>query len=165
MSKQVQILLSRPLTVNLGTDENGQPKSLKLPMGLQHVEEEVAKNWFVKAHCQEISNNDIQTSELQKQLEIVNEELSILQTQSDEATKKIGQLEGIVKDRDTEISNLKIQAAKDLQTQASESKDALDQAQKVIKDRDAEITKLKADLAKATSVKEPSKEKDTPKET
>ncbi|MCU4333805.1 STY1053 family phage-associated protein [Acinetobacter pittii] len=122
MSKQVQILLSRPITVNLGTDENGQPKSLKLPVGLQHVEEEVAKNWFVKAHCQEISNNDIQTGELQKQLEIANEELSILQSQSDEATKKIGQLEGTIKERDTEIANLKIQLDKALQMQAAEVK-------------------------------------------
>lgn len=122
MSKQVQILLSRPITVNLGNDENGQPKSLKLPAGLQHVDEEVAKNWFVKAHCQEISNNDIQTSELQKQLEIANEELSILQTQSDEAAKKIGQLEGSIKERDTEIANLKIQLDKALQTQAAEVK-------------------------------------------
>ncbi|WP_202745207.1 STY1053 family phage-associated protein [Acinetobacter pittii] len=165
MSKQVQILLSRPITVNLGTDENGQPKSLKLPVGLQHVDEEVAKNWFVKAHCQEISSNDIQTGELQKQLETVNEELSILQTQSDAATKKIGQLEGIVKDRDAEIANLKIQSVKDLQAQAEESKTNLEQAQKVIKDRDAEIAKLKADLAKATSAKESAKAKEPPKET
>lgn len=136
MSKQVQILLSRPITVNLGTDENGQPKSLKLPVGLQHVDEEVAKNWFVKAHCQEISNNDIQTSELQKQLEIANEEISILQTQSDAATKTIGQLEGTVKERDTEIANLKIQLDKALQTQAAEVK-----------------------------VKEPAKAKEPPKET
>ncbi|MDO7243120.1 hypothetical protein Q5M44_01050 [Acinetobacter pittii] len=122
MSKQVQILLSRPLTVNLGTDDHGQPISVKLSPGLQHVEPEIADNWFVKAHCQEISSNDIQTGELQKQLEIVNEELSILQTQSDEATKKIGQLEGIVKERDTEIANLKIQLDKALQTQATEVK-------------------------------------------
>ncbi|WP_391485635.1 STY1053 family phage-associated protein [Acinetobacter pittii] len=122
MSKQVQILLSRPLTVNLGTDDHGQPISVKLSPGLQHVEPEIADNWFVKAHCQEISSNDIQTGELQKQLEIVNEELSILQTQSDEATKKIGQLEGIVKERDTEIANLKIQLDKALQTQAAEVK-------------------------------------------
>ncbi|WP_375038603.1 hypothetical protein [Acinetobacter sp. RW6] len=159
MSKQVQILLSRPLTVNLGTDENGQARTHKLAVGLQHVDAEIADNWFVKAHCQEISNNDIQTGELQKQLEIANEELSILQTQSDAATKKIGQLEGTIKDRDTEIANLKIQSAKDLQAQAEESKSALEQAKKVLKDRDAEITKLKADLAKATPAK------DTPKET
>jgi len=161
MSKQVQILLSRPLTVNLGTDGNGQAITHKLAAGLQQVDAEIAENWFVKAHCQEISNNDIQTGELQKQLEIANEELSILQTQSDAATKKIGQLEGTIKERDAEIANLKIQSAKDLQTQAAESKDALDQAQKVIKERDAEISKLKAELAKAT----PAKEKDTPKET
>lgn len=143
MSKQVQILLSRPLSVNLGTDEHGLPRSHKLNAGLQTVDEEIAENWFVKAHCQEISSNDIQTGELQKQLEKANEDLSILQAQSDEATKKIEQLEGIVKERDTEIANLKIQSAKELQ------------------DRDAEIAKLKAELAKAT----PAKEKATPKET
>lgn len=122
MSKQVQILLSRPLSVNLGTDEHGLPRSHKLNAGLQTVDEEIAENWFVKAHCQEISSNDIQTGELQKQLEKANEDLSILQAQSDEATKKIEQLEGIVKERDTEIGNLKIQLDKALQAQASEVK-------------------------------------------
>ncbi|MDC5350422.1 hypothetical protein NRA49_06670 [Acinetobacter baumannii] len=122
MSKKVQILLSRPLSVNLGTDEHGLPRSHKLNAGLQTVNEEIADNWFVKAHCQEISSNDIQTGELQKQLEKANEDLSILQAQSDEATKKIEQLEGIVKERDTEIANLKIQLDKALQAQASEVK-------------------------------------------
>ncbi|MFX5295240.1 hypothetical protein ABTD24_00830 [Acinetobacter baumannii] len=122
MSKQVQILLSRPLSVNLGTDEHGLPRSHKLNAGLQTVDEEIAENWFVKAHCQEISSNDIQTGELQKQLEKANEDLSILQAQSDEATKKIEQLKGIVKERDTEIANLKIQLDKALQAQASEVK-------------------------------------------
>ncbi|WP_343501215.1 hypothetical protein [Acinetobacter baumannii] len=122
MSKQVQILLSRPLSVNLGTDEHGLPRSHKLNAGLQTVDEEIADNWFVKAHCQEISSNDIQTGELQKQLEKANEDLSILQAQSDEATKKIEQLEEIVKERDTEIANLKIQLDKALQAQASEVK-------------------------------------------
>lgn len=122
MSKQVQILLSRPLSVNLGTDEHGLPRSHKLNAGLQTVDEEIADNWFVKAHCQEISSNDIQTGELQKQLEKANEDLSILQAQSDEATKKIEQLEGIVKERDTEIANLKIQLDKALQAQVSELK-------------------------------------------
>jgi len=122
MSKQVQILLSRPLTVNLGTDEHGQPKSVKLPAGLQQVESEIAENWFVKAHCQEISSNDLQTSELQKQLDDANEALQALQTQSDEATKKIGQLEGDLKERDTEIANLKIQLDKALQTQSPDMK-------------------------------------------
>lgn len=122
MSKQVQIFLSRPLSVNLGTDEHGLPRSHKLNAGLQTVDEEIADNWFVKAHCQEISSNDIQTGELQKQLEKANEDLSILQAQSDEATKKIEQLEGIVKERDTEIANLKIQLDKALQAQASEVK-------------------------------------------
>lgn len=122
MSKQVQILLSRPLSVNLGTDEHGLPRSHKLNAGLQTVDEEIADNWFVKAHCQEISSNDIQTGELQKQLEKAKEDLSILQAQSDEATKKIEQLEGIVKERDTEIANLKIQLDKALQAQASEVK-------------------------------------------
>ncbi|HGH3561172.1 TPA: hypothetical protein ACJK7B_002411 [Acinetobacter baumannii] len=121
MSKQVQILLSRPLTVNLGTDEHRQPISVKLSPGLQHVEPEIADNWFVKAHCQEISSNDIQTGELQKQLDEANEALKALQTQSDEATKKIGQLEGDLKERDKEIANLKIQLDKAHQTPAPDT--------------------------------------------
>ncbi len=93
----------------------------QLSPGLQYVEPEIADNWFVKAHCQEISSNDIQTGELQKQLDEANEALQALQTQSDEATKKIGQLEGDLKERDTEIANLKIQLDKALQTPAPET--------------------------------------------
>ncbi|MDC4276278.1 hypothetical protein NQ637_17770 [Acinetobacter baumannii] len=161
MSKQVQILLSRPLTVNLGTDGNGQAITHKLVAGLQHVDAEIADNWFVKAHCQEISNNDIQTGELQKQLEIANEELSILQTQSDEATKKIGQLEGTIKERDTEIANLKVQLTKTQQEQSDAAKTEIGILKDQLKARDTEIAKLKADAAKAA----PAKEKDVPKET
>lgn len=161
MSKQVQILLSRPLTVNLGVDEHGQPKSKKLPSGLQHVDAEIADNWFVKAHCQEISNNDIQTGELHKQLEIANEELTILQAQSDEATKKIGQLEGTIKERDNEIANLKVQLTKTQQEQSDAAKTEIGILKDQLKARDTEIAKLKADAAKAA----PAKEKDVPKET
>jgi len=161
MSKQVQILLSRSLTVNLGTDEHGQPKSEKLSAGLQLVDSEIAENWFVKAHCQEISNNDIQTGELQKQLEIANEELSILQSQSNEDTKKIGQLEGAINERDTEIANLKIQLTKTQQEQSDAAKTEIGILKDQLKARDTEIAKLKADAAKAA----PAKEKDVLKET
>ncbi|MDR8319982.1 hypothetical protein FPK67_19275, partial [Acinetobacter baumannii] len=54
MSKLVQILLSKPLTVNLGRDEQGEAKTIVLQAGIQEVEEDVAKHWFVKAHSQEI---------------------------------------------------------------------------------------------------------------
>ncbi len=87
---------------------------------MQYVEPEIADNWFVKAHCQEISSNDIQTGELQKQLDEANEALQALQTQSDEATKKSDNLKDL-KERDTEIANLKIQLDKALQTPAPET--------------------------------------------
>ncbi|PKF31934.1 STY1053 family phage-associated protein [Acinetobacter proteolyticus] len=119
MSKQVQILLSRPLTVNLGTDEHGRAITVKLQAGLQSVEQEVAENWFVKAHCQELTQEDVENGELQKQVEQLQGDLKILQEQSDEATKTIEKLKGDVQEKDKEISDLKIQLAK---AQAPESK-------------------------------------------
>ena len=85
MSKMVKILLSRPLNVNLGRDENGQVQSVQLQAGFQEVEQEVAENWFVKAHCQEITTEDLQNAELQAQLEKANADLAALQTQSEAA--------------------------------------------------------------------------------
>ncbi|MCU4406497.1 STY1053 family phage-associated protein [Acinetobacter junii] len=118
MTKMVQILLSRPLNVNLGKDENGQPKTVRLVAGFQEVEQSVADNWFVKAHCQEIGSQDAQNGELQAQLDKANADLQILQTQSDAATAQITQLQDDLKDRDLEIKNLKIQLDKAEQTQS-----------------------------------------------
>lgn len=124
MEKKVQILLSRPLNVNLGKDENGQPKSIKLVAGLQEVDREVADNWFVKSHCQEISSQDAQNGELQALLDKANEDLKILQTQSDAATAQITQLQNDLKDRDQEIKNLKVRLDKAEQTQSDVVKSA-----------------------------------------
>ncbi|NNP67549.1 hypothetical protein [Acinetobacter sp. Ac_5812] len=118
MSKQVQILLSRPLTVNLGTDEHGRAITVKLQAGLQSVEQEVAENWFVKAHCQELTQEDVENGELQKQVEQLQGDLKILQEQSDEATKTIEKLKGDVQEKDKEISDLKILLTKAEQTPA-----------------------------------------------
>jgi len=122
--KKVQILLSRPLNVNFGKDENGQPKSVKLVAGLQEVDQEVAENWFVKSHCQEISSQDAQTGELQALLDKANEDLKILQAQSDAATTQITQLQSDLKDRDLEVKNLKIQLDKAEQAQSDAVKTA-----------------------------------------
>ncbi len=165
MSKLVQILLSKPLTVNLGRDEQGEAKTIVLQAGIQEVEEDVANHWFVKAHSQEIPAHSAYTNELEQVLEQKDQEIAAMQIQIDEAAKQILKHDEEMKAKDKELSDLKIQSAKDLQTQAGEAKDALDQAQKVIKERDAEIAKLKADLAKATPAKESAKEKDAPKET
>lgn len=161
MSELVQILLSKQLTVNLGRDDQGEAKTVVLQAGLQEVEKEIAEHWFVAAHSQEVPAHSAYAGELEEIIKQKDIELASMQIQIDEAAKQHLKHGEDIKAKDKEISDLKIQSAKDLQTQASESKDALDQAQKVIKERDAEITKLKADLAKAT----PTKEKDTPKET
>ncbi|WP_284118245.1 STY1053 family phage-associated protein [Acinetobacter seifertii] len=165
MSKLVKILLGKQLTVNLGRDKQGEAKTVVLQEGLQEVEEDIAKHWFVAAHAQEIPENSAYSSELENLIQHKDEEIAAMQIQIDEAGKQILKHDEEMKAKDKELGDLKIQSAKDLQTQAAESKDALDQAQKMIKERDAEITKLKADLAKVTPAKEPAKEKDAPKET
>ncbi|MGM1003047.1 hypothetical protein GPS59_12775 [Acinetobacter haemolyticus] len=121
MTKQVQILLSRPLTVNLGTDDHGRAITVKLQAGLQSVEQNVADNWFVKAHCQELTKQDVQTSELQKQVEQLQGDLKVLQEQSDKATETIEKLNAEAKVKDKEISDLKILLAKAEQAPATET--------------------------------------------
>ena len=124
MSKTVKILLTRPLNVNLGRDENGQVKSVQLHAGFQEVEQEVAENWFVKAHCQEITTDDVQNAELQMQLDKANEDLVVLQAQSDAATAKIIELENTVKERDQKIKDLEILVTKAEQAQSDAAKSA-----------------------------------------
>lgn len=119
MTKQVQILLSRPLTVNLGTDEHGRAITEKLNPGLQHVDQKVADNWFVKAHCQELTQEDVQAGELQKQVVQLQGELQLLQEQSSKATETINKLTEEAKTKDKEISDLKILLAKAEQTPAA----------------------------------------------
>lgn len=124
MSKMVKILLSRPLTVNLGRDENGQVKSVQLQAGFQEVKQEIAENWFVKAHCQEITSDDEQNAELLIQLDKAKADLIAHQTQSDAATAKITELENTVKERDQTIKDLEIRAIKAEQTQSDAAKSA-----------------------------------------
>ncbi|MBR7679974.1 STY1053 family phage-associated protein [Acinetobacter nosocomialis] len=164
MSKLVKILLGKQLTVNLGRDEQGEAKTVVLQEGLQEVEEDIAKHWFVAAHAQEIPESSAYSSELEKVIEQKDQEIAAMQIQIDEAGKQILKHDEEMKAKDKEISDLKIQSTKELQTLTNESNAALEDAQKAIKDRDAEIAKLKADLAKATPAKETAKEKDAPRE-
>lgn len=166
MTKQVQILLSRPLTVNLGTNEHGQAITVKLNPGLQLVDQEVADNWFVKAHCQELTQEDVHAGELQKQVEQLQGELQVLQEQSDKATETIATLNGNQQAKDKEISDLKIQLAKAQQEQSQKDAETIQNLNKEIGVRDTEIDGLKAKLAKAekTIADAKAKDKEQPKE-
>ncbi|MCH7380381.1 STY1053 family phage-associated protein [Acinetobacter higginsii] len=166
MSKQVQILLSRPLTVNLGTDEHGRAITVKLQAGLQSVEQDVAENWFVKAHCQELTQEDVHAGELQKQVEQLQGDLQALQEQSDEAAKTIEKLKGDVQDKDKEISDLNIQLNKAQQEQSLKDAETIQNLTNEIGLRDTEISGLKTKLAKAekTIADAKVKNKEQPKE-
>ena len=124
MSKMVQILLPKQLTVNLGRNDQGQAKTVVLQAGLQEVEQEVAEHWFVKAHAQEITSSDTQSHELQQALDKANGDLQVLQAQADAATTQITQLQSDLKDRDLEVKNLKIQLDKAEQAQSDAVKTA-----------------------------------------
>lgn len=124
MSKMVQILLPKQLTVNLGRNDQGQAKTIVLQAGLQEVEQEVAEHWFVKAHAQEITSSDTQSHELQQALDKANGDLQVLQAQADAATAQITQLQSDLKDRDLEVKNLKIQLDKAEQAQSDAVKTA-----------------------------------------
>lgn len=110
MSK-VQILLSKPLVVNMGKDKDGQQVNLNLPQGLQEVDQEVAEHWFVKHHSQEITQSDVANKELQDAFDQLKADHEALQTQSDAATKKIAELEKQAKADAKEIAELKQKVA------------------------------------------------------
>ncbi len=121
MSK-VQILLSKPLVVNMGKDKDGQQINLNLPQGLQEVDQGVAEHWFVKHHSQEITQDVVVNHELQEAYDKLKEEFDALQTQSDAATKKIAELEKQAKADAKTIADLNKQIAD--ASSADNSKDA-----------------------------------------
>ncbi|WOE32171.1 MULTISPECIES: STY1053 family phage-associated protein [unclassified Acinetobacter] len=122
MSKLVQILLSKQLTVNLGRDDQGEAKTVVLEAGLQEVEQAIAEHWFVKAHSQEIAPNDAHSHELQVALDAANAVIESLKVQSEAADKKIAELEKSSDAKDKEIESLKIQLAKSQQSQTTATK-------------------------------------------
>ena len=130
MSKKVQILLSKQLTVNLGKDENGNPQTLKLEAGLQELDAEIAEHWFVKAHSQEIPSNAAYTNELEGLIKEKGDEIAAMQIQLDKATEQITTYAGEVKEKDKEINDLKILLAKAQQVQSSPDDKAKEPAAK-----------------------------------
>jgi hypothetical protein len=122
MSKLVQILLSKQLTVNLGRDDQGEAKTVVLEAGLQEVEQAIAEHWFVKAHSQEITSNDAHSHELQVALDAANVVIESLKVQSQAADKKIAELEKSSDEKDKEIESLKVQFAKSQQSQTTVTK-------------------------------------------
>lgn len=122
MSKLVQILLSKQLTVNLGRDDQGEAKTIVLQPGLQEVEQDIAEHWFVKAHAQAITPSDALSGELQVALDAANAAIESLTTQAEAATAQINQLTDDLKNRDKEVEDLKILLAKAQQTQSEPAK-------------------------------------------
>lgn len=122
MSKSVQILLSKQLTVNLGRDEHGEAKTVVLNAGLQEVEQEIAEHWFVKAHSQEITSSDTHSHGLQVALDAANTELTALKEQSAAADEKIAEMTKQAAADAKTIENLKTQLAKAQQAPAADEK-------------------------------------------
>ncbi|RZG78613.1 hypothetical protein EXE10_17505 [Acinetobacter sp. WCHAc060033] len=112
MSKMIQILLSKQLTVNLGRDDQGEAKTVVLQAGLQEVEQSIAEHWFVKAHSQEITSSDVHSHELQEALDLANASIESLKVQSEAADKKIADLEKLGAEKDKAIESLKVQLNK-----------------------------------------------------
>ncbi|WP_151823859.1 STY1053 family phage-associated protein [Acinetobacter bereziniae] len=127
MTKSVQILLTKELTVNLGKDKDGQQKSVTLPAGLQEVDAEIAEHWFVKAHAQEITASATANKELQEAFDDLKEKYDALQIQSNAASEEIAKLQKELKDRNIKISDLEAQFVKQAQTQSAVSDKSKDQ--------------------------------------
>ena len=122
MSKLVQILLSKQLTVNLGRDDQGEAKTVVLEAGLQEVEQKIAEHWFVKAHAQEITSNDAHSHELQTALDAANAAIESLKIQTTAADAEIEKLTAQAKADVKTIESLKTQLAKAQQTTAADTK-------------------------------------------
>lgn len=128
MTKSVQILLTKELTVNLGKDKDGQQHTITLPAGLQEVSEDIAKHWFVKAHAQEITVSASANQEIQKAFNALKSKYEALQSQSNAATEEISKLQNELKDRDIQISSLEAQLSKSSQMQLDVSDKPKEQA-------------------------------------
>lgn len=122
MSKLVQILLTKQLTVNLGRDDQGEAKTIVLEAGLQEVKQEIAEHWFVKAHSQEITANDVHSAEIQAALDAANTTIESLTAQTTAADLEIKKLTDQVKADAKVIADLKVQLAKAQQTTAADTK-------------------------------------------
>lgn len=118
-----QILLTKQLVVNLGKDEHGQQKTVTLPAGVQEVDAEIADHWFVKAHSQEITPSVAINQELQDNFDQLKADHEALQTQSNDATKKINELEAQAKADAKTIADLQKQIADNAKAEAQAKPD------------------------------------------
>ena len=118
-----QILLTKQLVVNLGKDEHGQQKTVTLPAGVQEVDAEIADHWFVKAHSQEITPSIAINQELQDNFDQLKADHAALQTQSNDATKKINELEAQAKADAKTIADLQKQIADNAKAEAQAKAD------------------------------------------
>lgn len=118
-----QILLTKQLVVNLGKDEHGQQKTVTLPAGVQEVDAEIADHWFVKAHSQEITPSVAINQELQDNFDQLKADHEALQTQSNDATKKINELEAQAKADAKTIADLQKQIADNAKAEAQAKAD------------------------------------------
>lgn len=118
-----QILLTKQLVVNLGKDEHGQQKTVTLPAGVQEVDAEIADHWFVKAHSQEITPSIAVNQELQDNFDQLKADHEALQTQSNDATKKINELEAQAKADAKTIADLQKQIADNAKAEAQAKAD------------------------------------------
>lgn len=68
---KVQILLPKPILVHLSKDDK-----VELPAGIQEIDEELAKHWYVAAHSQPITSHDLEVDSVKKDLEAATTALS-----------------------------------------------------------------------------------------
>lgn len=159
-----QILLTKQLVVNLGNDENGEPKTVTLPAGLQEVDAEIAGHWFVKAHAQEITPSIAVNQELQDNFDQLKADHEALQAQSNAATSKIAELEketqtlkanlDISSTRGTEMAKKLLEAEERSNAQSNQIAESIKQAKADAKTI-ADLQKQIAESAKADEAVKP----------
>lgn len=124
MSKPVQILLTKELTVNLGKDADGQQNTVTLPAGLQEVSADIANHWFVKAHAQEITLSMEANKELQDAFDALSVEHEALKVQCNTATLIIVDLQVKLAADAKTIADLQKQIASGVKTQSEPKPEA-----------------------------------------
>lgn len=109
--------------MNLGKDEHGR-KTVTLPAGVQEVDAEIADHWFVKAHSQEITPSVAINQELQDNFDQLKADHEALQNlQSNDATKRINELEAQAKADAKTIADLQKQIADNAKAEAQAKPD------------------------------------------
>lgn len=149
-----KVFINKPISVNLTADS---ADTVHLKPGLQDVSQELADHWFVKAHCQDLSEltDDTAANEVIAQLET---QLASAQTELETAKLSAGEHEQKSAEANTKVTKLEADLASKTKL-ASDAATSLKKAETESKAKDDRIAALEKELAAAKAKSTPAADK------